>query len=273
MSHLLCRGRAVAPEPTPGEDQSGGVVYAGLYSSADPLEGAAPGDHVQLGLSVAPGEGASRGCAYLVGSSLAGAEVVAVQGVEFFPEQRWFRVRAEPGETRTGVVSLRIGTPKESRIRPQIMVGVPDASGRKMIRTGRLSDLSLPVRAASAPGLRLVTPVGGEGAVNVLAGMAAGSMAISVGQPRNGTARLSRDGWVSYLPAPGFAGYDRFTYTVGTADGSKVTAAVNVFAGDPGSAPGLFPEQPAATDFRPWQWPELTGEMPWPRPSTPLRNL
>ncbi|WP_392673319.1 Ig-like domain-containing protein [Streptomyces sp. LN785] len=267
MNHLLCRGRAVGAEP------SQGVVYAGLYSSADPQEGVVPGDHVQLGLSVAPGEGAPRGCAYLMESSLAGAEILAVQGLEYFPGQRWFRVRADLGETRTGVVSLRIGRPERvPRLRPQIMIGVPDGTALKMIRTGRLSDASLPVRAASAPGLRMVTEPGTQGAANVLDAAPAGSFAISVSQPRHGSTQLSRDGWATYLPTPGFTGYDRFEYTVGTADSAKITAPVNVFVGDPGHAPGAFPQHAVATGFHPWQWPELTGEMPWPGPHESMRS-
>lgn len=267
MNHLLCRGQAV------GSDPSQGVVYAGLYSSADPLRSVAPGDHVQLSLSVAPDQGAPRGCAYLLADSLSGsAEIVAVQDVEYFPKQNWFRVRAEAGETRTGLVSLRIGRPKGApRLRPQITVAVPDASGRKLIRTGRLSDTALPVRASSAPGLRIVAGFDTPGSANVLAAAPAGSAAISVTQPRNGAAQLSHDGWVTYLPAPGFSGYDRFTYTVGTSEAAKITAPVNVFVGALDLLPGAFPEHTATTEFRQWEWPELTGEMPWPHAYPPSR--
>ncbi|WP_327370785.1 Ig-like domain-containing protein [Streptomyces sp. NBC_01217] len=261
MNHLLCRGRAV------GTDPSEGAVYAGLYSSADPLAGVAPGEHVQLGLSVAPADGAPRGFAYLLADSLAdGAEIVAVQGVEYFPEQGWFRVRAEPGETQTGVVSLLVGRPKKApRLRPQIIVAVPDASGRKLIRTGRLSDAVLPVHTVSAPGLRIVTEPNTPGSVHATAAVAAGSSVISVTQPAQGSTQLSPDGWVTYLPAPGFLGYDRFQYTVGTPDSTKLTAAVNVFVGPLDRVPGAFPPHTVTTEFHRWQWPELTGTMPWPR--------
>ncbi|MEU9063495.1 Ig-like domain-containing protein [Streptomyces sp. NPDC048430] len=268
MNHLLCSGRAV------GTERSQGIVYAGLYCSADPRTGTVPGEIVQLGLSVAADEGAPRGCAYVLESSLTdAAEILSVEALEYFPQQRWFRVRADPGETRTGALSLRIRPPRGApRLRPQIMVAVPDAGGQKLIRTARLTGHSLPVLTHSVAGLRITTEPGVRGTANVLARAPQGSFAISVTQPLHGTAQLSRDGWVAYDPAPGFTGYDRFEYTVGTADSAKVTAAANIFVGDLGLAPGVFPADPAETGFQTWQWPELTGEMPWPRPQESPRN-
>lgn len=259
MNHLLCRGQATEP--------SQGVVYAGLYSSADPRSWAAPGDIVHLGLSVAPHEGAPRGCGYLLEDSLTGAaEVLAVQDIEYFPKQRWFRVRADAGETRTGFVQIRITRPQGApRLRPQITVAVPDASGRKLVRTGRLSDATLQIRTHGLFGLRITTGQNTPGSVNALATAPPGSSAISVTQPAHGTSQLSPDGWVTYLPAPGFTGYDRFTCTVGTTDAAKATAPVNVFVGSLEQCPGVFPEHPASTEFHHWSWPELTGEMPWPQ--------
>jgi hypothetical protein len=268
MNHLLCSGRAVATGP------SQGIVYAGLSSSADPRLGAVPGEVVQLGLSVAADQGALRGCAYVMESSLTdAAEVISVEALEYFPQQRWFRVRADPGETRTGVLSLRIRPPQGApRLRPQIMVAIPDDGGNKLIRTARLTGHSLPVRTHPMLGLRITTEPGVRGTANVLAQASQGSFAISVTQPRHGTTQLSRDGWVAYDPAPGFMGYDRFEYTVGTPDSAKVTAAANVFVGDLGLAPGVFPLHPAETGFHPWQWPKLAGEMPWPQPQEFSRN-
>lgn len=173
MNHLLCRGRILGENPSPG------VVYAGLYSSADPFHGVLPGETVQFGLSVAPGEGASHGFAYLPEAPLVGAaEIEAVQGMEYFREQRWFRVRADGGTTGTAVIQLRIKDPASARrIRPQIMVGIPDATGRKVLRTGKLSDEALVVMKPKAPGLRLAAEPGQNASVNVLAGVPAGSSA------------------------------------------------------------------------------------------------
>jgi hypothetical protein len=259
MSHLLCRGQATEP--------SQGLVYAGLYSSADPRSWVAPGEIVHLALSVAPGEGAPRGCGYLLEDSLAdGAEVLSVQDVEYFPKQRWFRVRADAGETRTGFVQIRIIRPQSApRLRPQITVAIPDASGRKLVRTGRLSDASLQIRAHGIFGLRITTGPNKPGAVNVLATAPPGSTVISATQPIHGTSQVSPDGWVTYLPAPGFTGYDRFTCAVGTLEATKVTAPVNVFVGSLDECPGVFPEHSTSTDFHHWTWPELTGDMPWPQ--------
>lgn len=266
--NLLCRGRAL------GDDPSLGVVYAALYSSADPRRGVVPGETFQLGLSVAPDQNASRGCAYLLEAPLKGiAEVVALQGLEYFPRQRWFRVRADAGETATGVLHLRLRESADAPVlRPQITVGVPDATGRRLVRTGKLSDEALRLRAPGARGLRIEAEPGRPGSVNVLSAAPAGSTAISVTQPGNGDAQLSYDGWITYTPAPGFTGYDRFEYVVGTPAAAKLTSHVNVFVGPTAHIPGVFPQHTTDVAFRPWQWPELVGEMPWPRPDQSERN-
>ncbi|MER7762621.1 Ig-like domain-containing protein [Streptomyces sp. NPDC097619] len=268
MNHLLCRGRIL------GENPALGLVYAGLYSSADPFRGVMPGETLQLGLSVAPGEGASRGYAYLPEAPLLGAaEIEAVQGMEYFREQRWFRVRADGGGNATGVVQLRVKDPATARrIRPQILVGMPDASGRKTLRTAKLSDEALVVRRLRAPGLRIAAEPGQTGSVNLLAGVPAGCTAVSVSKPENGKADLAYDGWVTYAPARGFTGYDRFRYTVATPDGGKLSSHVNVLVGPGYHAPGVFPEHRTSTQFRRWQWPEFTGEMPWPPEAQAARN-
>ncbi|MCB5165547.1 Ig-like domain-containing protein [Streptomyces bambusae] len=268
MNHLLCRGRIL------GENPSLGLVYAGLYCSADPFRGVQPGETLQLGLSVAPGEGASRGYAYLPEAPLLGAaEIEAVQGLEYFREQKWFRVRADGGATGTGVIQLRIKDPVSARrIRPQMLVGMPDASGRKVLRTGKLSDEALIVLRPKAPGLRLVAEPGQTASVNVLAAVPAGSSAVSVTRPRHGKSELSYDGWVTYSPERGYTGWDRFEYTVSTPAGGTLSSHVNVLVGAGPQTPGVFPEQRTTAPFRPWQWPELTGEMPWPRPDQSAQN-
>ncbi|KMO96579.1 Ig-like domain-containing protein [Streptomyces roseus] len=268
MNHLLRRGQAVGDEP------SHGAVYAALYCSADPRRGVAPGETLQLGLSVAPDHGAPRGCAYILEAPLAdSADIVAVQGLEYFPRQRWFRIRAEAGENGTGVLQLRVHDKAAAPlIRPQIVVAVPDASGRKLIRTAKLDADALPLRPPMARSLRIAAETGRPGTVNVLSGAPAGSSAVSVTQPRGGEAQLSYDGWATYTPGPSFTGFDRFTYTVATPGGEQQTSHVNVFVGSLEQTPGVFPAQPAGEAFRPWQWPELGGEMPWPGPGQPARN-
>ncbi|MFB7978056.1 Ig-like domain-containing protein [Streptomyces vinaceus] len=263
--NLLLRGQAV------GDTPSLGTVYAALYTSADTRRGAAPGETVQFGLSVAPDQGATRGCAYLAEEPLtAVGEIIGVQGLEYFPRQRWFRARADAGEQTTGVLHLRVSDSATARsIRPRLVVGVPDASGRKLVRTGRLVAAPLPLRRSTPRGLRLVTEPGAPATVNVLSAAPAGSTAVSVTQPRGGRAQLSPDGWVTYAPEPGFTGYDRFEYTVGTASAGRTTSHVNVFVGSLEHIPGAFPQYPADSAPRAWQWPELTGEMPWPRRSAP----
>ncbi|MFE2141875.1 Ig-like domain-containing protein [Streptomyces sp. NPDC059456] len=266
--NLLCQGRAVGAGP------SQGVVYAALYTSADPRRGASPGETVRFGLSVAPDGGAPRGCAYLPVQPLVEVgEILGVEGLEYFPRQRWYRIRADSGETVNGVLHLRVGATAAARsIRPQILVGVPDASGLKLVRTGRLAADPVPLRPLAPRGLRIATAPGRPGTVNVLSAAPPGSTAVSVTQPRAGHAQLSYDGSVTYTPAAGFTGYDRFEYMVATAAAGQQTSHVNVFVGSLEHIPGAFPQQPADAAVRPWQWPELSGEMPWPRPDQTARN-
>ncbi|MGW8783562.1 Ig-like domain-containing protein [Streptomyces sp. NPDC055796] len=263
--NLLLRGQAVGDTPALG------TVYAALYTSADPRRGVSPGETIQFGLSVAPDQGAPRGCAYLPEEPLAAVgEIVGVQGLEYFPRQRWFRARADAGQQTTGVLHLRVGDSGTARsIRPRMAVGIPDATGRKLVRTGKLAAEPLPLRRSAPRGLRLVTKPGAPGTVNVLSAAPAASTAVSVTQPRGGRAQLSPDGWVTYAPDPGFTGYDRFEYTIGTVSTGQLTSHVNVFVGFLEHIPGAFPQHPADSTPRAWQWPELTGEMPWPRPSAP----
>jgi hypothetical protein len=269
MNHLLCAGRAVGTE-----ERSPGVTHAALYSSVAPFSGVAPGDVVQLALSVAV-ENAPFGYAYVQEKYFAdAAEIVAIQDVEYFPKQRWYRVRAEPGQNGVGFLSVRVKRPKkkEPRLRPHIAVAVPGRESRKMVRTASLRDRSLLIRTMFAPGLRIVTAPGVPGmadALGALATLAPGSRPVSVSQPRSGTAGLGQDGRIGYEPRPGFTGYDRFEYTVATPDGGQVTAPVNVYVGALDDRPGVFPEHQLTTDFQPWQWSELTGAMPWPGPVTP----
>lgn len=269
MNHLLCAGKAVGTE-----ENSPGVVHAALYCSVPPFSGVAPGDVVQFALSVAV-ENAPFGYAYLQEKHFAdAAEVLAVQDVDCFPKQRWYRVRAEPGRNGVGFFSVRVKRPKkqEPRLRPHIAVAVPDRDTRKIVRTASLRDRSLLIRTMFAPGLRLVTAPGVPGSLDVLAAVPPGSAPVSVTQPRSGSAQLGPDGRLDYLPHQGFTGYDRFEYTVATPEGGKVTAPVNVYVGNLEGRPGVFPEYGLTTDFRPWQWPELTGEMPWPRTTTTPQN-
>ncbi|MER7517939.1 Ig-like domain-containing protein [Streptomyces sp. NPDC126499] len=269
MNHLLCRGRAVGTE-----ESSPGVVHAALYCSVPPFAGVAPGDTVQMALSVAV-ENAPFGYAYLQEKYFAdAAEILAVQDVDYFPKQRWYRVRAEPGVNGVGFFSVRVKRPKkkEPRLRPHIAVAVPGRDSRKIVRTASLRDRSLLIRTMFAPGLRIVVAPGTQGSVDVLAAVPPGSTPVAVSQPRFGTAQLGQDGWLGYLPYQGFTGYDRFEYTVATPDGGQVTAPVNVFVGSLEGRAGVFPEQQLTTDFQNWQWSDFTGEMPWPRTTIPPQN-
>ncbi|MFJ6609264.1 Ig-like domain-containing protein [Streptomyces sp. NPDC091289] len=261
MNHLLCQGRALNADPAEG------AVVASLHSSVAPDVGAAPGDVIELSLSVAPDERGSYGYAYVLESSLLeAAEILSSQGLEHFPRQRWYRVRADAGEVGTGVLTLRVKEPKKGpRLRPRIMVGAPEGPGRAVARTGKLTGHAVLVRTHTLPGLRVVTASGAAAEVDVLAQAPSGSSAIAVTQPLHGSAELTAGGKLTYQPSPGFTGYDRIEYTVATGDSTKITAAVNVFVGDLGATPGIFPEHPSATGFEPWEWPEITGDMPWPR--------
>ncbi|MFE5734507.1 Ig-like domain-containing protein [Streptomyces sp. NPDC056528] len=270
MNHLLCSGKAVGTE-----DDLPGVAHAALYCSVPPFSGVAPGDVVQLALSVAV-ENAPFGYAYLQEKYFAdAAEVLAFQQMEYFPRQRWYRVRAEPGANGVGFLSVRVKRPRknEPRLRPQIAVAVPGRESGKKVRTASLRDRSLLIHTLFAPGLRIVTGPGVPGSADALAAVPPGSVPAGVTQPRHGTARFDPDGTLTYLPYQGFTGYDRFEYTVTGPEGEKVTAPVNVHVGGLEGRAGVFPEhQRLTTEFRSWQWPELTGAMPWPEAARPPRN-
>ncbi|WP_411081154.1 Ig-like domain-containing protein [Streptomyces sp. cmx-18-6] len=269
MNHLLCEGRAVNAEPYRG------AVVASLHSSVAPDTGAAPGDVVELSLTVAPDAGGSYGCAYVLENSLTeAAEILSTQGLEYFPRQRWYRVRADAGDVGTGVLTLRIKEPKKApRLRPRIMAGTPERPGGPLVRTGRLTGYAVLVRKQTLPGLRVVTAPGTPAVVDLLAEAPSGSSAISLTPALHGSAELTAGGTLSYAPAPGFTGYDRIEYTVGTRESAKITAAVNIFVGDLASTPGAFPEHSSTTGFQSWEWPELTGDMPWPqRPHMPAKD-
>ncbi|WP_411072432.1 Ig-like domain-containing protein [Streptomyces sp. cmx-4-25] len=270
MNHLLCSGKAVGTE-----DDLPGVAHAALYCSVPPFSGVAPGDVVQLALSVAV-ENAPFGYAYLQEKYFAdAAEVLAFQQMEYFPRQRWYRVRAEPGANGVGFLSVRVKRPRknEPRLRPQIAVAVPGRESGKKVRTASLRDRSLLIHTLFAPGLRIVTGPGVPGSADALAAVPPGSAPAGVTQPRHGTARFDPDGTLTYLPYQGFTGYDRFEYTVTGPEGEKVTAPVNVHVGGLEGRAGVFPEQQRlTTEFRSWQWPELTGAMPWPEAARPPRN-
>jgi VCBS repeat-containing protein len=65
-----------------------------------------------------------------------------------------------------------------------------------------------------------------------------------IGTPGNGTAGPGPDGTVLYTPDPGFAGTDRFDYTVSDGQGGQATARVTVSVSEPANAP------PRAVDDR-----------------------
>ena len=66
---------------------------------------------------------------------------------------------------------------------------------------------------------------------------------VDVGSPANGTARINSDSsTVRYTPAAGFAGRDRFTYTVSDGQGHEVGASVEVAVGQRFVWVGLAPD-------------------------------
>ena len=90
----------------------------------------------------------------------------------------------------------------------EIVVGVPPSVPNKQVTVlnGRNVDISLPAIGQDG---RPVVPH-------------------RIGQPAHGTAVLNADGTVSYVPDPGFAGTDSFTYEVIDADGNVAQAVVHV---------------------------------------------
>jgi hypothetical protein len=234
-----------------------------LTSSSDPSEPVAPGAELRLELTVTAGPTAPWGCGYLLLDGMAGsATVTAAEQAEWFPEQRWFRVRAGAGRTVTGRFTLRVadraGAPT---VRPSIALS--RAGAAQPVRTPALSDLAFRVTTRSVVGLRLVVPVDGVGELPLPD--AAGAR-LDVAAPRSGSASPGADGGtVRYTPQRGFTGYDRFTVGYRNAGGADVRAVVTVHVGDLDAAPGVLPVHgaPAAERSR-WQENEVTGSLPWP---------
>ncbi|MFJ9086239.1 Ig-like domain-containing protein [Streptomyces sp. NPDC102384] len=260
MPHELCRGRVT------GHSTADGVVSAAVFSSADPELGVRPGEELHLTLSVSCDEHVHLGFGYLLANSLDGVATVAgLQDVEYFPQQGWYRVRAERQQTATGSVTVRIDDrPKTPRLRPVLAATLRLPTTGERIRVKRLTHAALPIRAADVRGLHLTTDIGAPVSAHPWDSRPNAGSVLSVTQPAHGTVEHSGDDWIHYRPTPGFTGYDRFTYTAVDADGTTATAPVNVFVGELGPTPGVFPVEPPAPAFAPWQWPELTGSLPWP---------
>jgi hypothetical protein len=266
VTHRLARG---AVGPAGGND-----VTAVLTSAVDPADPVAPGAELRLELTVTAGPDAVWGCGYLLLDDLAGsATVTSAEDAEWFPEQRWFRVRADAGSTGTARFTLRVADrPAAPTLRPSLAVS--RASRARPMRTPALSDGVFRIATRSTVGLRLVVPADSEGVVPLPEDVAG---PVDVSAPRSGTATVTADGRaVRYAPRPGFTGYDRFTLTGRSAEGAAVRGTVTVHVGALDDVPGLLaPPEPGGTggaELRPWQENEVTGELPWPDAARAARN-
>jgi hypothetical protein len=256
MTHPLVRG-AVGPDRGPTD------VSAVLTSSTDPAGVVAPGAELHLELTVTAGDTAAWGCGYLLLDEVVGAATVtAAEGAEWFPDQRWFRVRADAGRTATGRFTLRVADRRGApTVRPSMALS--RAGGAQPTRTPALSDAAFRVTTRSVAGLRLAVPVDAVGELRLPDGAAA---PLDIAAPRFGAAAAAPDGrTVRYTPRPGFTGYDRFTVGYRDAGGATRRAVVTVHVGDLTETPGLLPDAGVSgAEQHRWQENEVTGTLPWP---------
>ncbi|HEY1486395.1 MAG TPA: Ig-like domain-containing protein, partial [Micromonosporaceae bacterium] len=215
---------------------------------------------------------AAWGCGYLIGSSFGTvATVVGFSEAEYFPAKQTFRVRAEPGEERTGRIVIRVNDSQSaSALRPAIVVSAPSGTERHLVRTGSLTDVVFRVREPYAPGLAIITAPGAAGSVEAIRAASDDARLTGVSDPRYGSAE-TRARTLIYTPAPGFSGYDRFTYTLRIA-GATLTGPVVVYVGDD-VPPGLLTppsyDGSGVAGHTPWRSSEITGRTPWPTADVP----
>jgi hypothetical protein len=96
-------------------------------------------------------------------------------------------------------------------------------------------------RAPTAPTLRTSTLAGQPVVVDLLAAASDPDgdplVVTALGLPEHGTVAILEAGRVTYTPASGFEGTDRFTYTVGDGRGGTATGEVEIVVSLPNSAP------------------------------------
>ncbi|WP_169789876.1 Ig-like domain-containing protein [Actinoplanes subtropicus] len=128
----------------------------------------------------------------------------------------------------------------------EILVGVPPSVPNKLVTVvnGRNVDISLPLTGQDG---RTVVP-------------------LRVGRPAHGTAVLNPDGTVTYVPDPGFAGTDSFTYEVIDANGNVALAIVRVVVpASPTPSPSPSPSPSLSSSVSPS--PSLSPSLsPSPKP-------
>jgi len=115
----------------------------------------------------------------------------------------------------------------------------------------------VPVAVADRVSTAIDKPVSGSLSGNDKPSADGGNVWAKTTDPANGTVVVNPDGSYTYTPRPGFAGEDRFTYTVTDKDGDTSTATVTVEVVGSTQLPVQPPVQPPS------------GLQPEPRPETP----
>ncbi|MFJ6937844.1 Ig-like domain-containing protein [Streptomyces sp. NPDC101132] len=269
MTYLL----TVVKVAEPG--RPGNSAVAAVHSEVHPAATAAPGQTLRLALTVQAAPGARHAYGYLDTRPFGfgeAAEVLAVQGVEYLPERRTYRVRAQGGAAETGYLTLRIRPETaEPVLRPAIAAAVPGEEPRKPVRTEPLADLGVRIRRFHVPGRALnVAPHAAHlpALLDPRQGLPPGTVLTGHGQARHGTVSVTPEGVLAYQAAPGAQGYDGFAYTVRSPHGETAEGQVVVYVGDLSATPGLLTPPGAngagTTAHLPWRQPKIIGELPWP---------
>lgn len=257
-------------------DYPDNMARVAVHSEVHPRSSVAPGQTLRLALTVQAGPGAAQAYGYLAEPSVAAAaDVVAVEGAEYASTQGRYRVRAQAGETRTAVLTVRIrpGT-TEPALRPAIGAAIPGVDPRKLLRAEPQADEGVRIRSFFAPGRALNIPPHAAHApalIDVRQGLPPGTALLGHTQPRSGRAGVTRDGLLAFEAAPGAAGYDGFRYTVRSPTGEQAEGRVVVHIGDLSATPGLLTppgfDGIGATRHLPWTQPKILGPLPWPAAS------
>ncbi|MCX5535287.1 hypothetical protein OG785_32650 [Streptomyces sp. NBC_00006] len=155
-------------------------------------------------------------------------------------------------------------------LRPYLKVELADPDEQESLSTAFLTGGILRVHHAYARPARLLCLDQRAVRIDLLENSVGCAFVESLTEPWHGAASTLPDGAVSYSPAAGFTGYDRFTATLATVQGPPLLVPVTAWCGSaPVGGEGLLsgPDDPGGgTPVRSWHPSTFGGDMPWPTP-------
>ncbi|MFJ9173240.1 hypothetical protein [Streptomyces sp. NPDC102360] len=183
----------------------------------------------------------------------------------------------EAGTTSATDIEVQLsstgGTPS---LRPYLKVELADPGEQEKLSTAFLTGGMIRVHHAYARPARILCLDHRAVSIDLLRGSVGCTCVESLTEPWHGAATMLPDGAVSYSPAAGFSGYDRFTATLATVQGAPLFVPVTVRCGPvPAGGDGLLsgPDAPGVkAAMRKWQPNTFGGDMPWPTPPPVVRG-